>query len=80
MNGLNAESGGGVAVQRMVRPHGWHGITAVIKYGMVTMTASQTALKLNSHFEPAGFLTICANASAGTKILDAVTPDASPAI
>jgi len=66
-----------VAVQRIVRPHGWMTISAKIKDGMVTLTASQAAIKVNSYFEPGGFLTICGNASAGTKTLAALQADIS---
>jgi hypothetical protein len=45
-------------------------INAIIKKdGTVTITTTQTALKLNSVFEPDGFLTICAYVSGGTNAL-----------
>jgi hypothetical protein len=45
-------------------------INAIIKNdGTVTITTTQTALKLNSVFEPSGFLTMCGYAGGGTNAL-----------
>ena len=47
-------------------------INAIINEdGTVTIKTTQTALKLNSVFEPSGFLTMCAYVSGGTNALAA---------